>query len=152
MNKNDKIYVAGHKGLVGSAILRRLEKDRYKNIITKEHAELDLCDQYQVKAFFEREKPKYVFLAAAKVGGVFANNTYRADYIYENLIIQSNVIHHSFLNEVSKLLFLNSADAYPKDHQKCAKEEDLLKGPLEPTCEPFATAKIAGIKMCESYN
>ncbi|MFA5778975.1 MAG: NAD-dependent epimerase/dehydratase family protein [Elusimicrobiota bacterium] len=152
MDRNDKIYLAGHKGLIGSAILRRLIKDGYLNIITKEHSELDLCDQYQVKAFFEKEKPVYVILAAAKVGGVYANNTYRADFIYENIMIQSNVIHHSFLNEVNKLLFLSSADAYPKNFQDSAKEEDLLTGPLETTCEPFAIAKIAGVKMCESYN
>lgn len=152
MDKTDKIYLAGHKGLIGSAILRRLIKDGYRNIVTKERSELDLCDQYQVKTFFEREKPAYVFLAAAKIGGVYANNTYRADFIYENIMIQSNVIHHSFLNEVNKLLFLSSADAYPKNFQDSAKEEDLLTGPLEATCEPFAIAKIAGVKMCESYN
>ncbi|MBN1384035.1 MAG: GDP-L-fucose synthase [Elusimicrobia bacterium] len=152
MNKTDKIYVAGHKGLIGSAILRRLQKDGYKNIITKEHSELDLCNQSRVNAFFEKEKPDYVFMAAGKVGGVFANNTYRADFIYENLMVQNNIIHSSFLNEVKKLLFLGSADVYPKNYQKSAKEEFLLTGPLEPTCEPFALAKIAGIKMCESYS
>lgn len=152
MDKNDRIYVAGHRGLIGSAILRRLIKDGYKNIITREHAELDLCDQSQVKAFFEREKPAYVFMAAAKVGGVFANTHYRADFIYENVTMQSNVIHNSFLSEVKKLLFLSSADAYPAGYQNSARESDLLTGPLEPTCEPFAIAKIAGVKMCEAYN
>lgn len=152
MNKNNKIYIAGHKGLVGSAILRQLIKGGFTNIITREHSELDLCDQYQVKTFFEREKPDYVFLSAAKMGGVFANNTYRADFIYENLMIESNVIHHSFLNEVKKLLFLSSADVYPKNCQIPMKEEHLLTGVLEETCEPYAIAKIAGIKLCESYN
>ncbi|HAM38791.1 MAG: hypothetical protein A2474_06240 [Elusimicrobia bacterium RIFOXYC2_FULL_34_12] len=152
MDKNDKIYIAGHNGLIGAAILRRLITDGYTNIITKEHSEINLCDQSQVKSFFEREKPDYVFLAAAKVGGVFANSTYRADFIYENIMIQNNIIHNSFLNEVKKLIFLCCADAYPKECPQPAKEEYLLTGPLEPTCEPFALAKIAGIKMCESYN
>lgn len=152
MNKTDKIYVAGHKGLIGSAILRRLLKDGFKNIVTKEHSELDLCSQSKVSTFFEKEKPDYVFMAAGKVGGVFANNTYRADFIYENLMVQTNIIHCSFLNEVKKLLFLGSADVYPKNYRQAAKEELLLTGPLEPTCEPFALAKIAGIKMCESYS
>lgn len=152
MNKNDKIYVAGHKGLVGSAVFRCLIKNGFTNIITRKHTELDLCDQYQVKSFFEREKPDYVFLAAAKMGGVFANDTYRADFIYENLMIQNNVIHQSFLNEVKKLLFLSSADAYPKNYQIPMKEDHLLTGALEETCEPYAVAKLAGIKLCESYN
>lgn len=152
MNKTDKIYVAGHKGLIGSAIIRRLLKDGFKNIVTKEHSELDLCNQSKVSAFFEKEKPDYVFMAAGKVGGVFANNTYRADFIYENLMVQTNIIHCSFLNEVKKLLFLGSADVYPKNYRRAAKEELLLTGTLEPTCEPFALAKIAGIKMCESYS
>lgn len=152
MNKNDKVYIAGHNGLVGSSILRRLKKDGFTNIITKEHSDLDLCNQSQVESFFEKEKPNYVFLAAAKVGGVYANNTYRADFIYENIMIQSNVIHQSFLNEVKKLLFFSSADAYPKNYQQPIKEDNLLTGLLEDTCEPFAIAKLAGIKMCESYN
>ncbi len=152
MNMNDKIYVAGHTGLVGSAIIRQLIKNGFLNIITCNRLELDLCNQEQVKTFFEREKPDYVFLAAAKMGGVFANNTYRADFIYENLMIQTNVIHQSFLNEVKKLLFLSSADVYPKNYQIPMKEEHLLTGTLEDTCEPYAVAKLAGIKLCESYN
>ncbi|MEW6557333.1 MAG: NAD-dependent epimerase/dehydratase family protein [Elusimicrobiota bacterium] len=152
MNKTAKIYVAGHTGMVGSAIVRQLIKNWFTNIITVKHSELDLCEQEQVKTFFEREKPDYVFLAAAKMGGVFANNTYRADFIYENLMIQNNVIHQSFLNEVKKLLFLSSADAYPKNYQIPMKEEHLLTGALEDTCAPYAVAKLAGIKLCESYN
>jgi len=152
MKKNDKIYVAGHNGMVGSAICRRLLKDGFKNIVTRNHSELELCDQAQVKAFFETEKPRYVFLAAGKIGGVFANNTYRADFIYENIMIQSNIIHNAFVNEVKKLLFLSSADVYPRNNLRPARENDLLTGSLEPTCEPFAVAKLAGMKMCESYN
>lgn len=152
MNKNAKIYIAGHKGLIGSAFLRKLSGDGYSNIVTADHSELDLCDQAQVKAFFEREKPEYVIFAAGKVGGVFANSTYRADFIYENVMMQSNVIHCSFLYEVKKLLFISSADVYPRNLGKPVKEEALLSGSLEATCEPFALAKIAGMKMCESYN
>lgn len=152
MDKNDKIYVAGHRGLVGSAVLRRLLKDGYNNIITRDRSELDLCDQNQVKFFFEREKPDYVFLAAAKMGGVFANNMYRADFIYENIMMESNVIHQAFLYEVKKLVYFGSADVYPKDYLNSAREEDLLKGYLEFTCEPYAIAKLCGMKMCESYN
>lgn len=152
MDKNDKIYVAGHRGLIGSAVLRRLLKDGYNNIITRDRSELDLCDQNQVKYFLEREKPDYVFLAAAKMGGVFANNTYRADFIYENIMIESNVIHQAFLYEVKKMVYFSSADVYPKDYSNSAKEEDLLKGYLEFTCEPYAIAKLCGMKMCESYN
>jgi GDP-L-fucose synthase len=152
MNKTDKIYVAGHKGLIGSAIVRRLLKDGYTNIIVRGHDELDLTDQLQVKVFFERERPDYVFFAAAKVGGIFANKTYRADLLYENVLMQSNVIHPAFLYEVKKLLFFGCADVYPKNCLVLAKEEDLLAGPLESTSEPFAVAKIAGIKACESYN
>lgn len=152
MNKSDKIYVAGHNGLIGSAIVRRLENDGYTNIITRSHSELDLTDQSSVKLFFERERPDYVFFAAGKVGGVFANNVYRADFIYENLIMQCNVIHHSFLSGVKQLLFFGSADIYPKNCPQPAKEDYLLSGYLESTSEPFSVAKIAGIKMCESYN
>lgn len=152
MNKSDKIYVAGHNGLIGSAIVRRLLKDGYTNILIRNHAELDLTDQYKVKSFFEREKPDYVFFSAAKVGGVFANNTYRAEFIYENIMMQNNVIHHAFLSEAKKMIFLACGDVYPKNCPQPAKEEYLLTGALETTCEPFALAKIAGIKMCESYN
>jgi len=152
MNKNDKIYVAGHNGLIGSAILRRLIKDGYANIITRCHSELDLCNQSQVNSFFEKEKPDYVFFAAGKVGGVFANKTYRADFIYENLMMQCNVINSSFLCEVKRLIFLSSADAYPKNFEEPIKEEALLTGPLEATCEPFALSKLCGMKMCEAYN
>ena len=152
MNKSDKIYVAGHRGLIGSAIMRRLIRDDYANILTKTHGELDLTDQYQVRSFFEKERPEYVFLAAARVGGIFANNTYRAEFICENIMIQSNVIHYAFFNEVKKLIFFACADIYPKNCPQPAKEEYLLTGQLESTCEPFALAKIAGLKMCESYN
>ena len=152
MNKNDKIYVAGHNGLIGSAIVRRLIKEGYTNILTKNRSELNLTDQYSVKSFFEREKPDYVFFAAAKVGGIFANNTYRAEFIYENIMMQNNVIHHAFMSEVKKMIFLACGDVYPKNCPQPAKEEYLLTGALEVTCEPFALAKIAGIKMCESYN
>lgn len=152
MNKNDKIYVAGHNGLIGSAVVRRLIKDGYTNVTIKSRAELDLTDQSKVKAFFDKERPEYVFLAAAKVGGIYANSTYRAEFIYENQAMQNNVIHSSFLTEVKKLIFFACADIYPKSCPQPAKEEYLLTGTLEPTCEPFALAKIAGIKMCESYN
>ncbi len=152
MQKTDRIYVAGHNGLIGSAIVRRLRDDGYSNIITKERTELDLTDQLQVKAFFEKERIDYLFFTAAKVGGIFANNTYRAEFIYENLMMECNVIHNAFLNEVKKMVFFASADVYPKDCPQPAKEEYLLDGKLENTCEPFAVAKIAGIKMCESYN
>lgn len=152
MDKNAKIYVAGHRGLIGSAIMRRLQKDGYANIVTRTHAELDLTDQLQVKAFFEKERPEYVFFAAAKVGGIFANNRYRAEFIYENTMMQNNVIHQAFMNEARKMLFFASADIYPKDCPQPAREEYLLNGQLEFTCEPFAIAKIAGLKMCESYN
>ncbi|MDR0408155.1 MAG: GDP-L-fucose synthase [Campylobacteraceae bacterium] len=152
MQKGSKIYIAGHTGLVGSAILRHLQKNGYQNIITKTHKELDLTNQQEVKNFFEKEKPEYVFLAAAKVGGIEANNTYRADFIYENLQIQNNVIHQSYLNNVKKLLFLGSSCIYPKNAPQPIKEEYLLSDELEYTNEPYAIAKIAGIKMCESYN
>lgn len=152
MQKNSKIYVAGHRGLVGSAILKALEKRGYHNVIYRRHSELDLANTQLVKDFFEREKPEYVFLAAAKVGGIIANNTYRADFIYENLMIQNNIIHQSYKNNVKKLLFLGSTCIYPKEAPQPLREDSLLTGPLEYTNEPYAIAKIAGIKMCESYN
>ena len=152
MTKNSKIYVAGHRGLVGSAILKNLQQKGYTNIVTRTHNELDLTDQQAVAEFFQTEKPEYVILAAAKVGGIVANNTYRADFIYENLQIQNNVIHQSYLNGVKKLLFLGSTCIYPKNCPQPMKEEYLLTGELEYTNEPYAIAKIAGIKMCESYN
>ncbi|MDB5109045.1 MAG: GDP-L-fucose synthase [Mucilaginibacter sp.] len=151
MNISDKIYIAGHRGMVGSAILRKLQKENYTNIITRTSSELDLRDQQAVAAFFEKEKPEYVFLAAAKVGGIIANNTYRADFLYENLQIQNNIIHSSYLNDVKKLLFLGSSCIYPKMAPQPLKEEYLLTGLLEPTNEPYAIAKIAGIKMCDAY-
>ena len=152
MDKNSKIYVAGHKGLVGSAIVRNLKSKGYENIITRTHSELDLMDQKAVCEFFEKEKPEYVVLAAAKVGGIVANSTYRADFIYENLQIQNNVIHQSYAHKVKKLLFLGSTCIYPKDAPQPMSEEVLLTSPLEYTNEPYAIAKIAGMKMCESYN
>ncbi len=152
MQKDSKIYVAGHRGLVGSAIVENLKSKGYTNIIGRTHAELDLLDQRAVADFFETEKPEYVFLAAAKVGGIVANNTYRADFIYQNLQIQNNVIHQSYLNGVKKLLFLGSTCIYPKEAPQPMDEESLLTSPLEYTNEPYAIAKIAGIKMCESYN
>jgi GDP-L-fucose synthase len=152
MHLNAKIFVAGHKGLVGSAIVKRLQQGGYTNLVTRTRAELDLTDQQAVAAFFAAEKPEYVFLAAAKVGGIVANNVYRADFIYENLAIQNNVIHQSWLHGVKKLLFLGSTCIYPRDCPQPMREESLLTGPLEYTNEPYAIAKIAGIKMCESYN
>ena len=152
MNKNSKIYVAGHSGLVGSSIVRRLQRDGFNNLILKTHAELDLLDQKAVNDFFEREKPEYVFLAAAKVGGIFANNTYRADFVYQNLMIEANVIHASYLNKVKKLLFMATSCIYPRLAPQPTKEEELLAGKLEPTNEPYSIAKIAGIIMCQSYN
>ena len=152
MKKEAKIYIAGHRGLVGSAILNNLKKRGYHNFVLKTHNELDLTDTKQVASFFEKEKPEYVFLAAAKVGGIVANNTYRADFIYQNLMIQNNVIHQSYLNGVKKLLFLGSTCIYPKNCPQPMKEEYLLTDVLEYTNEPYAIAKIAGIKMCESYN
>ena len=151
MNKDSKIYVAGHKGMVGSAILRKLQKEGYSNIITKTSKELDLRIQKDVDDFFKLEKPEYVFLAEAKVGGILANNTYRAEFIYDNLMIQSNVIHSAYKYGVKKLLFLGSSCIYPKYAPQPMKEEYLLSGYLEPTNEPYAIAKIAGIKMCEAY-
>jgi len=152
MNEGSKIYVAGHTGLVGSAILKNLQQKGYTSLIVRTHEELDLKDTIAVERFFEDEKPEYVFLAAAKVGGIVANNTYRADFIYENLMIQNNIIHHSFLNKVQKLIFLGSTCIYPKKCPQPIKEEYLLQGSLEYTNEPYAIAKIAGLKMCESYN
>lgn len=152
MEKNSKIYIAGHRGMVGSALVRLLKSKGYQNLIVRSSDELDLTDQKIVQDFFKKEKPDYVFLAAAKVGGIEANNTYRAQFIYENLMIQNNVIHHSYLNGVKKLLFLASSCVYPKLAPQPIKEEYLLTGDLEPTNEPYAIAKIAGIKMCENYN
>jgi len=151
MEKTDKIYVAGHKGMVGSAILRKLEKEGYLNLLVRNSSEIDLRDQIQTAGFFEMEKPGYVFLAAAKVGGIIANNTYRADFLYDNLQIQNNVINQSHLNGVKKLLFLGSSCIYPKMAPQPMKEEYLLTGPLEYTNEPYAIAKIAGIKLCDAY-
>lgn len=152
MDKFAKIYVAGHRGLVGSALIRQLNIQGYKNIVTRTHAELELTNQTAVAEFFTKEKPEYVFLAAAKVGGIHANNTYPATFIHENLSIQSNVIHQSYLNGVKRLLFLGSSCIYPSNCPQPIKEEYLLTGPLEPTNRPYALAKIAGIEMCWSYN
>lgn len=151
MEKESKIYVAGHRGMVGSAIIRKLTSLGYTNLLTRTSAELDLRNQQQVADFFDIEKPEYVFLAAAKVGGIVANNTYRADFLYENLAIQNNIIHGSYLNKVKKLMFLGSSCIYPKLAPQPLKESYLLSGYLEPTNEPYAIAKIAGIKMCEAY-
>lgn len=152
MDKNSKIYVAGHRGLVGSAILENLKNKGYTNLVTRTHAELDLTNQEKVAQFFETEKPEYVFLAAAKVGGIVANNVYRAEFIYDNMMIQNHVIHQSYVHGVKKLLFLGSTCIYPKNSPQPMKEDYLLTDPLEYTNEPYAIAKIAGIKMCESYN
>jgi len=152
MQKTDKIYIAGHRGLVGSAIIRNLRADGYNNLLTKTRDELNLLDQKEVLDFFGREKPDYVFLAAAKVGGIHANNTYPADFIYENLQIETNIIHSAYLNKVKKLLFLGSSCIYPKMCPQPIKEEYLLTGELEPTNEAYAVAKIAGIMMVGSYN
>jgi len=163
MKPDRKVYVAGHRGLVGSAIVRRLTSPSplagegrgeggYTNILTRTHSELDLTDQRAVNEFFEKEKPQFVFIAAAKVGGIYANNTYRADFIYQNLMIESNLLHASYRHGVKKLLFLGSSCIYPKLAPQPMKEEHLLTGLLEPTNEPYAIAKIAGIKMCDAYN
>lgn len=152
MDKSSRIFVAGHKGLVGSAILRRLQAEGYKNLIFRTHEELDLERQDRVEAFFRNEKPEYVFLSAARVGGILANSTYPAEFIYKNLAIQINVIHFSYIYGVRKLIFLGSSCIYPRDCPQPIKEEYLLSGYLEPTNEPYAIAKIAGIKMCQSYN
>lgn len=152
MKKDSRIYVAGHKGLAGSAIVRALQKEGYENLILKTHSGLDLCNQEATERFFEHEKPEYVFLCAAKVGGIVANNTFRADFLYENLAIQTNVIHSAYRVGVKKLLFLGSSCIYPKMAPQPLKEEYLLTGLLEPTNEPYAIAKIAGLKMCEAYH
>lgn len=152
MNKNAKIYIAGHRGLVGSALCRRLAAQGYDNIVTRSHAELDLLDQQGVEAFFAQERPDVVLLAAAKVGGIYANNTYPAEFIHQNLVIETNVIHAAWKSGVEKLLFLGSSCIYPRDCRQPIKEEYLLTGPLEPTNRPYALAKIAGIEMCWAYN
>ena len=152
MTEQIKIYVAGHRGMVGSAILRKLATKGYTNVVTRTHAELDLLDQSSVSTFFQLEKPDYVFLAAAKVGGIHANNTLRAEFIYQNLVMEANIVHAAWLAGVKRLLFLGSSCIYPRDCPQPIKEEYLLTGPLEPTNEPYAIAKIAGIKLCESYN
>jgi len=151
MNKESKIYIAGHRGMVGSALVRRLQREGFTNFIFRTSAELDLRNQPAVEDFFAAEKPEYVFLAAAKVGGIYANNTYRAEFLYDNLVIQSNVIHQSWKNAVKKLLFLGSSCIYPRLAPQPLKEKYLLTGMLEPTNEPYAIAKIAGIKMCDAY-
>ena len=151
MEKNSKIYLAGHNGMVGSAILKRMSDDGYTNFILKSSSELDLVNQNAVKVFFRNEKPDIVINAAAKVGGILANNTYRAQFIYENLMIQNNLIHAAHENKIEKFLFLGSSCIYPKLSPQPMKEEYLLSGELEPTNEPYAIAKIAGIKMCENY-
>ena len=151
MNKSDKIFVAGHRGMVGSAIVRKLKIDGYNNIIVRSSKELDLRNQLHVEDFFQSEKPDYVFLAAAKVGGILANNTYKASFMYDNLSIQNNVIHAAYKNHVKKLLFLGSSCIYPKFADQPISEESLLTSELEPTNEPYAIAKIAGLKMCQFY-
>src|ERR1700761_6869789 len=151
MQPTDKIYVAGHRGMVGSAITRKLQKEGFKNLITRTSKELDLKDQVAVKEFFETERPDYVFLAAAKVGGILANNTYRGEFLYDNLMIQSNTIDAAYRNGVKKLMFLGSSCIYPKLAPQPLKEEYLLTGLLEETNEPYAIAKIAGIKLCDAY-
>ena len=152
MKPTTKIFVAGHRGMVGSAIIRHLQQKGFENIIIRSRSELDLCDQQAVQKFFKKVKPEEVYLAAAKVGGVHANSTYPAEFIYENLMIQTNVIHQAFLSGVKKLLFLGSSCIYPREVSQPMSEEALLTGKLEPTNEPYAIAKIAGIKLCESYN
>ena len=152
MNPNARIFVTGHRGMVGSALVRRLQAGGYTNLLTRTHAELDLLDQRAVHAFMAEQRPDYVFIAAAKVGGIQANNTYRADFIYQNLMIEANLIHGAHLAGVQRLMFLGSSCIYPRDCPQPIKEEYLLTGPLEPTNEPYAIAKIAGIKLCESYN
>ena len=152
MNKNAKIYVAGHSGLAGSAITRCLEKNGYSNIVVQSHSDLDLCRQQETEDFFKQERPDYVFLAAAKVGGILANDTYRADFIYDNIAIASNIIHASYISGVKKLLNLGSSCIYPRLAPQPISEDSLLTGPLEPTNEPYAIAKIAAIKLCNAYN
>jgi len=152
INLNQKIFVAGHRGMVGSSIVRELKRKGYKNLVFRTHNEMDLTNQAEVQNFFETERPNQVYLSAARVGGIHANNTYPADFIYDNLMVQNNVIHQAFLNGVKKLLFLGSSCIYPKFAPQPMSEDVLLTGKLEPTNEPYAIAKIAGIKMCESYN
>jgi GDP-L-fucose synthase len=152
MDKHSKIYIAGHRGMVGSALVRRLQASGYTNLLMPGRTELDLLDQAAVFAYLEREKPDYIFVAAAKVGGIHANNTYRAQFIYENLAIESHLIHGAYLAGVQRLCFLGSSCIYPRDCPQPIREEYLLTGPLEPSNEPYAIAKIAGIKLCESYN
>jgi GDP-L-fucose synthase len=152
ISKDAKIYVAGHRGMVGSALVRNLQLKGYTNIITRTRSELDLLDQQAVHAFLKREQPAYIFIAAAKVGGIYANNTYRADFIYENLAVEANIIHGAYKADIGRLCFLGSSCIYPRDCPQPIKEEYLLTGPLEQTNEPYAIAKIAGIKLCESYN
>ena len=152
MQSNDKIFIAGHNGLVGSAIIRRLEAKGFKNLLTKSHSDLDLTDQALVLKFFKKEKPDFVILAAAKVGGIHANNIYPADFIYDNIMIQTNIINAAYKYQVKKLLFLGSTCIYPKLADQPMKENALLSGPLESSNEPYAIAKISGIKLCESYN
>lgn len=152
MEKDSKIYIAGHNGLVGSAIVRKLQKEGFVNLILITRQELDLLDQNAVSEFFKKEKPEYVFLAAAKVGGILANKTQPADFIYENLVVQNNIIHNAYLNKIKKLLFLGSSCIYPRMSPQPIKEEYLLTGELEPTNEAYAIAKISGIKMCQAYN
>ncbi len=152
MKLNDKIYIAGHRGLVGSAIVRQLEARGFTNLIMRMHKELDLTNQAAVQNFFKQEQPDYVILSAAKVGGIYANNTYPADFIYQNMMIEANVIHSAYENKVKRLLFLGSTCIYPKEVTQPMREDALLTGTLEPTNEPYALAKIAGIKLCESYN
>jgi GDP-L-fucose synthase len=152
MDRNARIYVAGHTGLIGSAVVRKLKSLDYKNIITRTHKEMDLAERNKVAEFFKKEGPEYVFLAAARVGGIYANSTFPAEFIYENLMIQTNVIDLSYRHGVKKLLFLASSCIYPKMCKQPMREEDLLTGPIEPTNEPFGIAKLAGIKMCQAYN
>ena len=152
MKQTDKIFIAGSRGLVGSALVRRLEKDGFNRLLTPSHAELDLMDTRAVSAYFEKNRPDHVFLAAAKVGGILANSTYPADFIFQNLVIQNNIIHQSFIHKVKKLLFLGSSCIYPKLCPQPMKEEYLMTGPLEPTNSAYAVAKIAGIEMCWAYN
>lgn len=152
MNKDSKIYVAGHRGLVGSALVRRLNAKDYHNLVLRTHADLDLRNQAAVQAFFAQEKPEYVVLAAAKVGGIYANNTYPAEFIEDNLLIQNNVIHNAWKNNATRLLFLGSSCIYPKNAPQPMTEDCLMTGPLEPTNRPYALAKIAGIEMCHAYN
>jgi GDP-L-fucose synthase len=151
MNKQDRIYIAGHRGMVGSAICKKLQEEGYKNLLLKTSAELDLRQQEAVDGFFQQEKPEYVFMAAARVGGIQANNIYRADFLYDNLMIQNNIIHAAWQNKVKKLIFLGSSCIYPKLAPQPLKEEYLLTGLLEPTNEPYAIAKIAGIKLCDAF-